>query len=151
MVEILSYCCMLVRWRYGRNLNCLIGLGLSTCVIQWRRKVCKSHYVSVQVLLNYLVTKDPVCNDGSQNKFFSLNYVYHSSEEPLAMGPSHDALPCCLDCMKPAKLGSVCPQCQMPVCEVLISAFLESAFCFLPAFWCNSCNVFCSSANISTN
>ena len=64
------------------------------------------------------------------------------------MGPSHDALPCCLDCMKPAKQGSVCPKCQMPVCEVLISAFLESAFCFLPAFWWN---IFWPSSNISTN
>ena len=72
MAEISSYCSMHVRWCYGRNLN---GLGLSTCVIQWRRKVCKPHYVSIQVLLNYLVTKMPVCNDGSQNKFLSLSLV----------------------------------------------------------------------------
>ena len=39
------------------------------------------------------------------------------SEEPLAMGPSHEALPCCLDCMKPAN-GNICPKCLMPVCEV---------------------------------
>ena len=41
------------------------------------------------------------------------------SEEALAIGPSHDALPCCLDCMKPITSGStyVCPKCQLPVCE----------------------------------
>jgi len=48
------------------------------------------------------------------------------SEEPLAMGPSHDALPCCLDCMKPAN-GFVCPQCQMPVCEEMCALGEEHA------------------------
>ena len=39
-------------------------------------------------------------------------------EEPLAMGPNHTALPCCLDCMR--SLGSdcyTCPKCGLPVCE----------------------------------
>lgn len=40
-------------------------------------------------------------------------------EEPLAFGPNHTALPCCLDCMK--SLGKedtyVCPECGLPVCE----------------------------------
>ena len=39
------------------------------------------------------------------------------AEEALAIGPSHDSQPCCLDCMKPATPGYVCPKCGLPVCE----------------------------------
>lgn len=40
------------------------------------------------------------------------------TEEPLAVGPNHTALPCCLDCMKLASPGGyACPKCNLPVCE----------------------------------
>ena len=54
-------------------------------------------------------------------------------EEPLAFGPNHTALPCCLDCMK--SLGKedtyVCPECGLPGLQ------LTNAFCkhyLLPPF-----------------
>ncbi len=45
------------------------------------------------------------------------------SEEPLALGPSHDARPCCMDCMKPlnVKDSYLCPKCNLPVCEEMCS------------------------------
>ena len=39
-------------------------------------------------------------------------------EEPVAMGPNHTTLPCCLDCMRTSEPGGyTCPNCGLPVCE----------------------------------
>ena len=50
------------------------------------------------------------------------------ADEPLAMGPSHQALPCCPDCMKPLSPGGyLCPLCNMPVCEEMCAMGEEHA------------------------
>lgn len=39
------------------------------------------------------------------------------AEEPLAVGPNHTSLPCCLDCMNQVTGHYLCPKCNLPVCE----------------------------------
>lgn len=40
------------------------------------------------------------------------------AEEALALGPAHDSLPSCLNCLKlSAPDGFLCPKCGLPVCD----------------------------------
>ena len=37
-------------------------------------------------------------------------------EEPLLTGPSHAAVPSCLDCMRKVDGSYLCPECNFPLC-----------------------------------
>ncbi len=48
-------------------------------------------------------------------------------EEPLLIGPSHSALPSCLDCMKKVDGSYVCPNCNFPMCSEMCAFGPEHA------------------------